>query len=162
EIVKGAGNVLYGPGTVGGVMNFVTLMPPTRPSAAVAVDAGQYGFVRALARYGDGFRGGGYAGQVFHKQGDGFRDEGFAGDDVFGNLAFETSSHGRATVKVGFHDERATSTEVGLPRSSYESDPRRATVAPNDWVHARRMELSLFHDQDLGADTSLRTLFYAY
>lgn len=162
ELVRGAGNVLYGPGTIGGVMNFVTIMPPARPAAVVALDAGDYGFVRALARYGDGFDGGGYTVQAFHSQGDGFREDGFAANDAFGKIVFETSSRGRAILKAGFRDERATSTEVGLPRSTYESDPRRITVAPDDWAHARRLEISLFHDQEIGANTSLHTLLYAY
>src|SRR5262249_29457980 len=53
EVVKGSGNILFGPQTLAGTINFVTIAPPDRQAATVDVDAGTYGYVRALANYGD-------------------------------------------------------------------------------------------------------------
>ena len=50
EIIKGSGSILYGPQTVGGVISFLTLRPPVRPSAALELDAGEHGFVKVVGR----------------------------------------------------------------------------------------------------------------
>src|SRR5258708_28437 len=52
EVVKGSGSILFGPQTIGGVVNFLSLSPPTRQSATVDVEGGQYGYARTLASYG--------------------------------------------------------------------------------------------------------------
>ncbi len=162
EVVKGSGSILFGPQTIGGVINFLTVAPPSSPHAAVAGDMGQRGYLRALAQYGDGFEGARYVVQVFHKRGDGFREEAFHATDAFAKVAFETSERGEATVKIGFHDEGAQSTDVGLTREMFAEDPRRPTLAPADRVTLRRYEASLVHEQALTETTKLRTLLYAY
>ena len=64
--------------------------------------------------------------------------------------------------KLGFHDESARSTEVGLTEAMYQADPLRPTFTPNDELHVRRMEVSMLHEQRLTEDVTLRTLAYAY
>jgi Fe(3+) dicitrate transport protein len=44
EVVKGSGQILYGPQTVGGVINFVTPDPPARTHADFDIQGGQRGF----------------------------------------------------------------------------------------------------------------------
>src|SRR6185436_10969092 len=53
EVVKGSGNILFGPQTLAGTINFVTLAPPQRPTVTMDVEGGEYGYGRAFARYGD-------------------------------------------------------------------------------------------------------------
>lgn len=162
EVVKGSGSILYGPQTIGGVVNFVTLAPPRSTRAAIDVLGGDYGYVRALANYGDAYGPVRYVAQVMHKEGDGFRGEGFENNDAFGKIAFDTSDSGELTVKVGIHDDVATSGDVGLTQGMYERDPRRQTLKPNDRLHLRRYELGLIHEQRFDVDTKLQTLVYAY
>src|SRR6185295_4547511 len=77
EVVKGSGNILFGPRTIGGVINFLTLAPPSTRTAALEVEGGTLGFEKQLARYGDGFGGARYIVQLVHKHGDGVRKEPF-------------------------------------------------------------------------------------
>ncbi|EMF43626.1 TonB-dependent receptor plug domain protein [Leptospira interrogans serovar Lora str. TE 1992] len=44
EVVKGSGAILFGPSTIGGVVNFITKRPPKDPVLSVSVQGGSYGF----------------------------------------------------------------------------------------------------------------------
>ena len=162
EVVKGSGNILFGPRTIGGVVNFLTLRPPPTPHAVMDVEGGTGKYARGLVSYGDTFGGARYIVQALHRRGDGFQREPFNSTDVMGKVAFDTSERGEAIVKVGFHDDSAVSPTVGLTREMFATDPRRPTFAPNDQAKMRRYEVSLIHDQRFSDATKLRTLLYAY
>jgi Fe(3+) dicitrate transport protein len=162
EVVKGSGNILFGPRTVGGVINFLTLTPPPGPHAVVDVEGGNYGYSRGIVQYGDTMGPVRYVVQAMHRQGDGFRHDPFDTTDVFGKVAFDTSDKGEATIKLGFHDDEAVSPDVGLTRAQFATDPRRPSLAPYDEATMRRYEASLIHEQRFTPETKLRTLLYAY
>ncbi len=162
EVVKGSGNILFGPQTTAGVINFVTLAVPDHTEAKLDVTGGENGYARYLARYGDAYGSARWVVQVLHEQGDSFRGEPFRADDVLAKGALATGKRGELVLKLGFHDEAATSTEVGLTQPMFLADPLRPTFTPNNWVHAQRLEASLVHTQQITDDVSLRTLAYAY
>ena len=162
EVSKGSANILFGPQTTAGVINFITVPLPDRTEAKLDVTGGDHGYARYLARYGDAHGGARWLVQVLHKQGDGFRGEDFRVDDVLAKAAFATGAGGTLVVKLGFHDERARSTEVGLTQPMYLADPLRPTFTPNDALEARRIDVSLLHEQKLAEAVALRTLAYAY
>jgi Fe(3+) dicitrate transport protein len=162
EVVKGSGSILFGPQTIGGVINFLTLTPEDRQHAVVDAEGGTLGYMRGLASYNDTFGGARYVIQAFHKRGDGFRSEAFNSTDVFGKMAFDTSERGEATVKLGFHDDSTDSDDVGLTRAMYQANPGQPTLAPYDHLYLRRYEASLIHEQRFSDTTKLRTLVYGY
>ncbi|HZF49796.1 MAG TPA: TonB-dependent receptor, partial [Polyangiaceae bacterium] len=162
EIRKGSASVLYGPQTIGGVINILTLLPPTRREASVEAQGGERGYLKLLSRYGDAIGGARFLAQLTHKRGDGVRDQAFSATDFLGKLSFATSERGEATLKLGVHDEGAASTDVGLTRSMFAADPERPTLAPDDDLRLRRYEVSLIHEHAFSKDTELRTLLYAY
>ena len=162
EVVKGSGSILFGPQTTGGVINIYTLAPPSEQTSAVEIMGGDRGYKKVLGMYGDSIGPVRYIVQGFYKQGDGFRGEAFNSTDIFGKLAFDTSSKGEATLKLGFHDDIAYSDDVGLTGPMYAADPERPTLAPYDQVKQQRYEASLIHEQHFSENTTLRTLLYAY
>jgi Fe(3+) dicitrate transport protein len=164
EVVKGSGNILFGPQTLGGVINFLTLEPPDRTRAVADVEAGRFGYVRSVASYGDAALDGGvrWVVQVVDRRGDGFRSQPFVGDDVLGKLVFDTSSKGRATLKLGYHRDSAASEDVGLTSAMFANTPRRPTLAPHDQLVLNRYDVSLTHEQRFSKQTKLKTLLYAY
>ncbi|HWR53299.1 MAG TPA: carboxypeptidase regulatory-like domain-containing protein, partial [Bryobacteraceae bacterium] len=52
EILKGSGSIVYGPQTIGGVLNFITPEPPLRQQTTVDLTGGQYGFFSGQASHG--------------------------------------------------------------------------------------------------------------
>ena len=186
EVVKGSGNILFGPQTIGGVINFLTILPPDGLHETAQVDVGFWqgdscsapqsgslggclfgqqplGYTSVLARHGDApsehVR---YVVQLMHKAADGIRDEAFQATDLLGKVVFDTSEHGEATVKVGFHDDGTRSDDVGLTRQMYIDDPRQPTFAPNDRIGQQRFDVSLTHEQRIAPTTKLTSLVYAY
>ncbi|MEJ7731597.1 MAG: TonB-dependent receptor plug domain-containing protein [Polyangiaceae bacterium] len=53
EVVKGAGSILFGPQTIGGVINFLTLSPPNRRTLSLEVEGGDPAYLQLLGSYGD-------------------------------------------------------------------------------------------------------------
>jgi Fe(3+) dicitrate transport protein len=161
EVVKGSGNILFGPQTIGGVINFVTLFPPDHRIATTQIRAGERGYFQALGRYGDSFGSARFVGQLLFERSDGFREEDYATIDAFGKVAFDTGPSGEGIIKIGFHDMESASDDVGLTAAMYEEDPRRPTIAPHDRAKLRRYDISLTHEQRFNDVVTLRTLAYA-
>ena len=162
EVVKGSGNILFGPQTLAGTINFLTLAPPDHRTVAADVDAGSYGYVRGLASYGDSYGGARYVVQVLHRRGDGFHDQGFQSTNGLAKIAFDTGPDGEAMVKLGFHRDESGSEDVGFTRDMYKAEPRRATLSPSSHLVLDRYDASLTHEQRLSASTKLKTLLYGY
>ncbi|HEY8088770.1 MAG TPA: TonB-dependent receptor, partial [Polyangiaceae bacterium] len=183
EVVKGSGNILFGPQTIGGVINFLTLVPPEHRHEMAEIDTGFWagdrcshapgalcllgdrplGYTSVVASHGDApsehVR---YVVQVLHKESDGIRSERFSMTDVLGKVVFDTSDRGEATLKLGYHDDRTLSDDNGLTRPMYLDDPRQGTLSPADAISQQRYDAALTHVQRLGDGTKLTTLTYAY
>lgn len=181
EVVKGSGNILFGPQTIGGVINFLTLLPPEHRHEAAEMDAGFWagdschagspcllgnvpeGYVSVLVSHGDApsehVR---YIVQLLHKASDGTREESFAITDALGKVLFDTGENGHATLKLGFRDDETQSDDNGLTQQMYLQDPRQPTLSPADRISQQRYDLSLTHEQRFDEHLKLTTLAYAY
>lgn len=161
EILKGSGSILFGPQTVGGVINFVTPDPPLSPEGFVELSGGQRGFFVGKLGYG-GTRGGtgAYVG-LLRKQGDGFRDFFFDINDLTAKLVFSANDRNRVGVKLNYYDEVSNSTYLGLTQPLFEDNPNTNPV-PHDRLWVRRYSGSVTHQIYLGGETMLTTILYAY
>lgn len=130
EVGKGSGNILFGPQTIAGTINFLTLAPPDKRTVAADLDVGSCGYVRGLPNYGDSFGGARYVVQVLHRRGEGFRNPGFESTNGLAKLAFDTGENGEATIKLGFHRDESGSEDVGLTRDMYARDPAARRCHP--------------------------------
>lgn len=164
EVVKGSGSILFGPQTIGGVVNFLTVTPPDKPEWTLDAQYGQRNYLKLLGLYGNSFADGAvrYVVQVNHRQGDGIRGFAFNTTDFLGKVAISTSDKGEATVKVAIYDEFSRSTYVGLTQGMFEQDPRSPTIAPRDAFNVRRYDVSLTHEYRVNEATKVRTLLYGY
>ncbi len=162
EVVKGSGNILFGPQTLAGTVNFLTLAPPDHRRIVTDVDGGTYGYLRGLASYGDAVGDTRWVVQALHRRGDGFRGLGFDSTNVLAKLGFATGENGRATLKLGFHRDDAGSDDVGLTAGMFQRDPRTRSLSPQSRLVLDRYDASLTHEAELGERTKLTTLAYAY
>lgn len=162
EVVKGSGNILFGPQTLAGTINFVTVSPAERRSAVLDLDVGSFGYTRGLARYGDAAGDARYVVQGLYRRGDGFNAQPFESLDTLAKLAMPTGENGTATLKLGFHRDDAVSTDVGLTSAMYRAAPRQDALAPKNQLVLNRYDVSLTHEQRFSSDTKLKTLLYAY
>jgi len=162
EVVKGSGSVLFGPSTIGGVINFLTLAPPPRETVALQADYGSFDYKRILGTYGNTFGSARYIVQADYKAGNGFEALPFERTDIFTKIAFDTSKTGQAIVKLSFHADDTFADDIGLTRDMFNQNPGQPSLAPNDRMNQRRYAASFIHEERIGESTTIRTLVYAY
>ena len=133
EVFKGPSSIGYGPNTVGGALNFVT--PPLELSVLRQIDlsAGSDGFKKARLKFGEKFNRFGYRIDALHYGTDGFKylesgaDTGFKREDVNLRLEWDLSQSASLPhaliLKVGYADEDADETYLGLSEEDFFSKP---------------------------------------
>ena len=126
ELVKGAGQILYGPHTVGGVLNLVTTPIPSEPAGLVRVTGGSDGYLSGYARYGATHGRFGYVIEVLHKSGDGFRPfQEYDIQNINAKFRYDFSKRTDLTVKLGWYDQETHETYLGLTQPMFQEDPQQ-------------------------------------
>jgi len=162
DVIKGSDVLRYGPQTVGAVVQLHTFEPTVKPAWYVASQVGSRAYGALQARYSATSGELGYVVQVVRKSGDGYRNMGFYATDAFGKAVLTNAAVGQLSLKLGFHDDRARTTYLGLTDAMYRADPRQDTVTPNDFFAVRRYEASLVHEKRFNAQTALRSTLFAH
>ncbi len=161
EVVKGSGSILFGPQTIGGVVNFVTPDPPLRQRTDVDLTAGQRGLFVGRGSWGVTHgRLGVFAGAL-RKQGDGFRRFDFNINDVSTKLTWQLTDRQSLALKANYYDEISNSTYLGLTQPQFDVNPNDNAV-PGDELDVRRAFGSLHHRVVVNDRTFLTTTAFAY
>ncbi|MEZ4315834.1 MAG: TonB-dependent receptor, partial [Polyangiaceae bacterium] len=162
EVVKGSGSILFGPQSVGGVINFLTLSAPSEATVTIDGQLGERLFRRTLVRYGDTVGDTRFVVQAMYKGSEGIRGMSFDVGDFFGKVSFPTSQRGEATVKLSVYSESSGATYVGLTDWMYREDPRRPTLSPDDRFNVHRYDATITHEQQFSSNTKLRTIVFGH
>ncbi|MDA0206899.1 MAG: TonB-dependent receptor [Acidobacteria bacterium] len=163
EVLKGSGQIAYGPQTIGGVINFITPEPPNRFHGELDVEGGQRDLFNGRALVGSGKRDGSAAwnAQYLHKQGDGWRQFNYDLDDLNAKLMLKPDNRNTVTVKGGVYDERSNSTYLGLTQPMFDADPNQNPVS-GDELKVRRESAALLHMVVLDPNTILSSAVFGY
>lgn len=159
EVVRGAASIIYGPRTIGGVVNFVTLQPPPEPHLAGEVRAGTGGYYFGFASAGDTIGRVGVLVTAMHQAFDGPRHLGLAQTDLMGRMSVDLHDAGELRLKLQFYDENSTSTNLGLTTLQYENG-RLDNFAYHDRFPLRRYAAQVTHQAELPRDVTLATTAY--
>ena len=157
EVLKGASSLLFGPQTIGGVINYVTPNPPVEFGGYVQGTLGNRDYVNGRVSIG----GNGFLLDYTRKQGNGARDNlEHAVDDL--NLKYVTSltAAQALTLRANVYQEDSTVTYSGLTRTEFERQGPRYNPFKNDKFDADRLGLSATHEYDFGAGATLLTNIY--
>lgn len=148
EVLKGSGQILFGPRTVGGVINYVTPDAPTRPGGAVRLAGGGAGYFLSEATYGGNWNGNALLLHATHQRGRGARaNTGAELTDLSLKAGLALGDGHLLTLKANHFVERTNATYASLTEAEYAADPRQ-----NPFRHD-----SLFLDRTAGSAT-LRSL----
>ncbi|MGH7546569.1 MAG: TonB-dependent receptor family protein [Gemmatimonadales bacterium] len=162
EILKGSGQILFGPRTVGGVINYVTPEIPGRPAGRVEVAGGSRGYLSGRVRFGGTWAGAGLLVDVGRKASDGARDN--VGTTLLdGTLKTSIALGARQSLvlKGAFHRERSQVTYSGLTEAEWAAAPRQNPFR-NDSMFLDRYGFSATHRIPFGSALTLTTAGYAY
>jgi Fe(3+) dicitrate transport protein len=161
EVVKGSGQIAYGPVTVGGVVNYLTPAPPDRPAANLRLVGGNRDYFGGLAAAGGTFGRTALLGEYMRKQGDGARDNvNSKVDDANLKAVFTLGSGHTLTAKGNYYGEDSQVTYSGLTFAEWTANPR-ANPFENDGFDGQRWGGSLKHNWSLGSRSLLTTHLYA-
>jgi Fe(3+) dicitrate transport protein len=160
EVLKGSGQILYGPVTVGGVINYITPNPPAKPSGYVTLTGGNRDYFNGHINYGGTWGGTGLLFDYTRKQGEGARDNVRSGLNDF-NFKSVTGLGTRQalTLRANYYGEDSNVTYSGLRLDEYEADPRQNPFR-NDFFYGDRFGASATHAFIFNRDLALTTNIY--
>jgi Fe(3+) dicitrate transport protein len=160
EVLKGSGQVLFGPQTIGGVINYITPRPADELSGTVSMHAGNRDYNELHAQLGDAIDATRYAVGLTRKATDGVRDNmHFAISDLNLKVVHDFPENQALTLRASHYDESSDVPYSGLTLDEYTANPR-ANPFVNDEFKARRSAVSLTHRADLTDRAALSTSVY--
>ena len=160
EVLKGSGQIAFGPSTVGGVVNYITPVPPTRFAGNAFFTAGNRSFRNANATVG-GTRGRvGLLADVMRKESDGARDNTHSDlTDIGGKLVATAGTAHVFTAKGNYYAEDSQLTYSGLRTDEFSENPRQNPFR-NDTFEGDRVGGSFAHAGALSDRVLLTTTAY--
>ncbi len=163
EVLKGSGQILFGPQTIGGVINYMTPQPPAIPAGTVNLMMGNRRYLFGQLDYGGRWGEMGFLADYSRKQGDLARDNSSSViQDLNAKFMLNVDSHSSLTLKVNVYDERSNVTYAGITQIEYEENPYQNQFV-DDWFYFRRFGSHLIHDHEFGDGRFLLTTnIYGY
>ncbi len=163
EVLKGSGQLLFGPQTVGGVINYITPDPPEGVTHKVKISGGQNGFMSTHLRHGRSRDRFGYLFSFTHKRADAMGPTRFSIVDLSMKMKWQTSVNSSIGLKVGVYDEQSNSTYIGITQAMYDQGGQDFVIlAPDDILPVRRYHASLTHKWDASPRLQVQTTAFAY
>jgi len=163
EVLKGSGQILFGPQTIGGVVNYITQDPPAEESTKLKLQGGQRGFLSSYASYGKTVNNTGFIISYLHKRADNLGYTNFRIHDLNAKIKFRLNEKSFLGLKMGVYDEISNSTYIGLTQTMYDKGGQDfVLMAPNDRLPVRRYSLSATHQYKISNNVSLQTTGFAY
>ena len=163
EVLKGSGQILFGPHTVGGVINYITPRVPSDSSGRLAASFGNENFRELRGQYGDTVGSTGFLAHGTYKESDGARENmNFRVYDLNLKLVQQLTDRQALTVRGSYYDEDSQVTYSGLTLAEWQDDPHGNPFA-NDHMYAYRWGTSATHRVELNPATTFTTnAYYTY
>jgi Fe(3+) dicitrate transport protein len=160
EVIRGASSVLYGPNTIGGVVNYVMRKPPEQQELRFKETARQGGFFTTELTYGNTWEKLGVLAGFVNKRGSTVRDN--TGTDVNSvDVRLKVPTPNAGALNFGLQGYREIAqTPGGITAAQFRQDPNQSQRS-HDKFFGNRAAFDLKWDQPLGADQALGMLFYS-
>ncbi len=123
EVLKGSGQILHGPQTVGGVINFVRRIPAS-PGGSISLAGGGGRYLSGHLLAGGRWREHALSLEMIRRQGDGVREfQSHLVQDVGARAALDLGRGQTLALKAGVYTEDSRFGESGMTQEEFESDP---------------------------------------
>lgn len=162
EILKGSGSILFGPQTIGGVINYITEDPPSNQVLNLSLRGGESGLFLGKIGYGTTKNNVGVQLNAFRKQGDNVGVLKYRISDISAKVKIGLSSRSTLGVKIGAYVERSNATYVGITQKMYEQSEYFPVMPENDNLDVKRYTANLTHNFRISDNAALTTTLYGY
>lgn len=163
EVLKGSGQLLFGPHTVGGVINFITPPPPGDFGARLTLQGGSRDYREVHAEVGGTFGSTGVILNGTRKETDGARENmHFEVTDLNLKLVQQLTQRQSISLRASYYDEDSQVPYSGLTLAEYQADPRSNPFV-NDDFQVYRWSTALTHEFAFSEAAQLTTsAYYTY
>ncbi len=162
ELLKGSGQIMFGPRTIGGVVNYITADPPATPETSVTLRGGSGGFLGLQLGYGTSFGNAGMRVHYLHKRADKIGVTGFEVHDLNAKFRLLLSEKSSIGIKLQVYDELSNATYIGLTQPMFDRKEHYPVMAPDDQLHVRRYALGATHKYLISNNLKLISTGYLY
>ncbi|MBL8179759.1 MAG: TonB-dependent receptor [Bryobacterales bacterium] len=161
EVVKGSGQIVYGPMTVGGVVNYVTPPAPDKRGGSLTLTGGNRDYFNGHLKYGGTLHGTGVNFDVMRKQGDGSRENTHHGLTDF-NAKSLTALGQKQTLglRFNYYAEDSNLTYTGAREDEFLLNPR-GNPFRNDFFYIDRYGSAVTHSWAAAPNVVISTNAYA-
>lgn len=160
EVLKGSGQIAYGPQTIAGVVNYLTPNPPATRTFSVKAVGGNRRFFDGNLSYADTINRLGFVLNYNRKQGAGGRENTFSIlNDFFSKTAFAVNERHQINAKFSVYSEDSNVAYSGLTEAEYRANPRQNPFK-NDRFYGGRYGFTLGHTGVLSSNASVNSNFY--
>jgi len=157
ELLKGAGQILFGPQTIGGIVNYITPAPQVRFGGFASITGGGRDFFDGKVR----FSGQRMVLDFTRKQGDGARDNiNSKLNDVNFKTVVIVSKSQALTLRANVLTENSMVTYSGLTEAEFTNFGARYNPFKNDRFDIKRYGASTTHNLQLSENSFLTTNLY--
>ncbi|MDZ7267973.1 MAG: TonB-dependent receptor [candidate division KSB1 bacterium] len=157
ELLKGAEQILFGPQTIGGIINYITPAPLNRFGGFAAIAGGSRGFFDGKLRLG-GHR---TVLDFTRKQGEGARDNINSNlNDLSFKAVVPLGASQAFTLRANLFTENSTVSYSGITEAEFRNFGPRYNPFKNDRFEAQRHGVSSTHNLQCSANAALTTNFY--
>lgn len=162
ELLKNAGQIAFGPQTIGGIINYISAPTPDALQGRLAARGGNLGLRALDLELGDRFeeQGTGWRLDATHKHSRGSRRNiELDAADVGLKIEQVLTESQSLTLRVNGYRERSQVPYSGLTLAEYREDPRGNPFV-NDFFEIDRHAMALVHGLQISEGTALRTALY--
>jgi Fe(3+) dicitrate transport protein len=150
EVLKGSGQILFGPQTIGGVINYLTPQPPSQTTGTAKVMGGNRDYLFGYADVGSSWGPVGFFAEYTRKQGQLARENASTAiNDLTGKFVWRFDEQSRISLKGNYYKETSNTTYAGLTKIEFEENPYQNQFQ-DDWFYVDRYGSHLIYDRYLG------------
>lgn len=163
EVLKGSGQILYGPQTIGGIVNYLTAEPSQKPSLRFRFMGGQGLYMNGFLNFSTTFKNVGVSVSYLRKQAEEVGPTWFRINDITSKFVFRLGEKSKLTAKLAYYDEYSNSTYVGLTQTMYDAGGQDfVQLSPHDRLYVQRILASLQHEFTFSKNYKLTTTAFGY
>ena len=165
EVLKGSGQLLYGPQTIGGVINLITRMPPLNPEGHFQVSGGNLNYLSTHFDYGGTWGKSGYLVDYTHSQTDTPRFTNIRAkiDDLTFKTVQELSDRTQVLAKFNYYREISGTGYQGLTQAEWATrGEERQTPFTNDHFDFMRLGYHVAVNHMFTANLTSTTNFFGH
>jgi len=160
EAIKGSGQILHGPQTVGGVVNFLTAPPPDRLRVNASAVVGNRDFRSFSGQLGTVIGRVGLLGTLLHRKTDGVREKHAHEVNLAALKSVIRLGTGQSLLLKGtWYEEDSRYSEGGMGEAAFAANPL-GNPFNNDRFQLNRKAAQAVHTANLGEGVTLSTNFY--